>query len=282
MKRLSVVLAAIISLLALWPAGCSQENNPGLKVVASTSLITQIVERVSGNKVDVVNIIPPAQCPGHFDVKPGDIQKLAEADLFLLHGWQGEKFSEDLIATADNDNLTVVKVDVKVGENANWMTPAVQAAAMDKIAETLSQADVANTDAYRAAAEEYKSIISAKEAEVKEKLADISPAGISVLCAEQQAGFLGWAGFSIVSTFGRPETMTPPVVKDLVDLGRSENVVLVIDNMQSGADAGAAVAEDLGCRRVILSNFPGGYKDTATWEDTIDYNIELLLAALTE
>jgi hypothetical protein len=70
------------------------------------------------------------------------------------------------------------------------------------------------------------------------------------------------------------------IVKDLVDTGRSENVVLVIDNMQSGADAGAGIAEDLGCARVILSNFPGGYDDTDTWEKTIDYNVELLIEAL--
>ena len=84
-----------------------------LKVVTSTSLIAQIVARVSGDTVEVVNIIPPAQCPGHFDVTPGDIQKLADADLFLLHNWQGEKFSQDLIASANNPGLTVVKISLE-------------------------------------------------------------------------------------------------------------------------------------------------------------------------
>jgi zinc transport system substrate-binding protein len=282
MKRLSVILSIvfIISVLVVLPTGCTDEKTTGLKVVASTSLITQIVERIGGDNVDVVNIIPPAQCPGHFDVKPGDIQKLADADLFLLHGWQGEQFSEDLIATADNENLTVVQVNAIVGENANWMTPAVQSLAVDKIADALSQVDPAHATEYQAAADDYKAVIAAKETEIKEKLAVIDPASVSVHCSDQQAGFLGWAGFNIVSVFGRPETLTPTVVKDLVDLGRSENVALVIDNMQSGADAGAGVAENLGCPRVILSNFPGGYENTDTWEDTIGYNVELLLEAL--
>ena len=80
-----VLIIVISSMLG----GCTQTGTTKLKVVTSISLIAQIVERVGGDLVDVVNIIPPAQCPGHFDVKPGDIQKLADADLFLLGGWQG-------------------------------------------------------------------------------------------------------------------------------------------------------------------------------------------------
>lgn len=278
-----IVVCLLLGLIiTTFLTGCEDQDSDKLKVVTSTSLIAQIVERVGGDKIDVVNIIPPAQCPGHFDCSPGDIQKLADADLFLMHGWQGEKFSEELIATADNDNLVTVQLNVKVGENMNWMTPAVQSAAVDKITEALIQADESSSDAYRKAADDYKKVIDEKGTEVKTRLAEINPGSVSVLCADQQAGFIGWAGFKIVKVFGRPETLTPQVVKELVDAGRANNIVLVIDNMQSGADAGAGVAEELGCNRVILSNFPGGYENTGTWEATIDYNVELLIKALTE
>jgi hypothetical protein len=50
--------------------------------------------------------------------------------------------------------------------------------------------------------------------------------------------------------------------------------------MQSGHDAGAGIAEEMGCTRIILSNFPGGYENTETWEKAIDYNIELILKAI--
>ena len=133
-----LVFSLVISSLL---GGCATAGTSNLKVVTSTSLIAQIVERVGGDQVNVVNIIPPAQCPGHFDVKPGDIQKLAEADLFLLHGWQGEKFSQDLIASANNPDLSVVTLDIQTTENQNWMVPAVQIEATDKITAALCQAD---------------------------------------------------------------------------------------------------------------------------------------------
>ncbi len=279
MRKFFIFITAflVLSLAAgLLFSGCSEEETSKLKIVTSTSLISQIVERIGGDKVDVVNIIPPAQCPGHFDVKPGDIQKLSNANLFLLHGWQGEKFSEQLIASANNPELTVVQINVKIGENDNWMTPAVQKAAVAKITNALCQIDDGNSSVYREAADKYEKIIAGVESEMKDKLAELNPTGISVMCADQQPGFVNWAGFNIVAIYGRPDSLTPQVVKDLVDKGKAGNVTLIIDNMQSGQDAGAGIAEELDCARVILSNFPGGYDNTETWEKTIEYNVELL------
>jgi len=285
MKKSKVFIIAILVLslvIASLLGGCEPTETSQLKVVTSTSLIAQIVERVGGNLVDVVNIIPPAQCPGHFDVKPGDIQKLADADLFLLHGWQGEAFSQDLIVTANNPDLTVVKINVKVGENTNWMTPPVQIQAIDKITTALSEVDAENSSAYQQSAAELKAQIEAKEAEIRAKLAKEDLASINVMCSNQLPGFIQWVGLNIVAEFGRPDSLTPQVVQELVDKGREEKVTLIIDNLQSGQDAGAGLAEELGCARIILTNFPGGFANTETWEKAIDRNIELILEAIAQ
>ena len=268
---LSLVISSVLG-------GCSSTDTSKLKVVTSTSMIAQIVERVGGEMVDVVNIIPPAQCPGHFDVKPGDIQKLADADLFFFHGWQGEKFSQDLIVSANNPDLTVVKIDLL----GNWMTPPVQQEATETITAALCQADTKNSAAYQQSATEYKDKIAAKEAEIKARLAQASLSRINVMCAEIQAGFVIWTGFNVIASYGRADSLTPQVVKILVDVGRETRVSLIIDNMQSGQDAGAGIAEELGCTRIILSYFPGGFDNTETWEKAIDRNIELILEAITQ
>ncbi|MFC1908439.1 metal ABC transporter substrate-binding protein [Chloroflexota bacterium] len=279
MKKSYVLITVILVLglaIASLVSGCSQGETSKLKVVTSTSLIAQIVERVGDDKVDVINIIPPAQCPGHFDVKPGDIQKLADANLFILHGWQGEKFSQELIDSANNPDLNVVIVDVM----GNWMTPPVQQEATGLITDALAQADAENAAYYQELADGYKDILEAKDAEAKAKLAQVNLFAVNVMCDEQQAGFVSWAGFNIIATYGRPDSLTPQVMKELVDTGREANVTLIIDNLQSGQDAGAGIAEELDSTRIILSNFPGGYENTETWEKTVDRNIELILSAL--
>ncbi len=281
MKKSSVLVITILVLSLVTASilgGCSPAGTSKLKIVTSTSLLASIVERVGGDMVDVVNIIPPAQCPGHFDVKPGDIQKLADADLFLLHGWQGEMFSQDLIASANNPDLTVVTIDVK----GNWITPPVQLEATDKITTALCRVDDKNSSAYQKSAAEFKEKIEAKEAEIKAKLAQVNLSDVNVMCADQLPGFVQWAGLNMVATYGDPDSLTPKVVKDLVDKGRQAGVTLIIDNLQSGQNAGAGIAEELGCKRVILSNFPGGFDNTETWEKAIDRNIELLLEAIAQ
>jgi zinc transport system substrate-binding protein len=260
--------------------GCESEGSSKLKVVTSISLIAQIVERVGGNLVDVVNIIPPAQCPGHFDVKPGDIQKLANADLFLLGGWQGEMFSQKLIDSANNPDLTVISLDIPSNPQSNWMVPSVQQEVTDGVAAALSQVDAANSSVYQAWADEYKNTIVIKEAEIQSRLAVQNLANINVICSGMQAAFLNWVGLNVVTFYGRPDSLTPQVVKELVDTGKAQNVTLIIDNLQSGQDAGAGLAEELGCARIILSNFPGGFVNTDTWEKAIDKNVDLIINAV--
>ncbi len=279
MKKCTVIIISFLVLglaIASLVSGCSPAGTSKLKVVTSTSLIAQIVERVGGDKADVVNIIPPAQCPGHFDVKPGDIQKLADADLFFLHGWQGEKFSQELIDSANNPDLSVAKLGIE----GNWMTPSVQQEAADEIVGALTKADAENSSYYQKSATEYKDMIAAKEAEIKAKLAQANLSTINVMCSDQLPGFVEWVGLDIVDMYGRPDSLTPQVVKELVDKGREAGVTLIIDNMQSGQDAGAGIAEELGCARIIISNFPGGFENTETWEKAIDFNIELIMKAL--
>jgi zinc transport system substrate-binding protein len=279
--RASVMLLVLLA-TAFALGGCSPVNPEKLGVVTSTSLIAQIVEQVGGDNVDVVNIIPPAQCPGHFDVKPGDIQKLATADLFLLHGWQGEKFSEDIIASADNPDLVVVSLDIQTTESDNWMVPSVQREATDKITAALCQVDSQNSALYQQLAADYSNAVSAKEVELRDGLDQVNLSAVNVMCAEMQAGFASWTGLNVVATYGRPDSLTPQMVKDLVDTGRASEVTLIIDNLQSGQDAGVGIAEELGVTRVILSNFPGGFTDTDTWEEAIDENIRLILEATSQ
>lgn len=277
MRKVIAVGVLILSLGIFSATGCSPSSGmTKLKVVTSTSLLASIVEQIGNDRIELLNIISPAQCPAHYDVKPGDIQKLADADLFLLHGWQGEKFSEELIASANNPDLIVVKIDVM----GNWMAPPVQTEAVDKVAPVLSRMDERNSAAYQASAAKFKERIAAREAEIRAKLAQANLSTINVISNEQQAGFLQWTGLNVISTYGEADSLTPQVVKGLVDKGREAKVTLIIDNLQNGADTGKGIAEELGARRVTLSNFPGGFDNTETWEKTADRNVELILGAL--
>jgi zinc transport system substrate-binding protein len=275
MTRLHLFLSVLfipVLLIGLLLGGCSGLNSPRLKVVTGSSLLTCIVQQVGKDKVEVTNLIPPAQHPGDFNVKPGDIKTLSEADLFILHGWPGEKYADQFVAAADNPHLTVVKAAV----DGNWMIPSIQSAAAGKIAAVLGQADSKNSPDFQKAAEEYQKRVQAKETSIKQRLLQAGTANINVIASVRQADFLKWAGFNVVATYVSPDSLTPQVIKDLVDKGKSAKVTLVVNNLQDSADAGKGIAEELGAVSLNLSNFPGGLDNTETWEKAIDANIDLL------
>ncbi len=275
-------VATVLMLLSLVAVallgGCTQEETSKINVVTSTSLMEYIVRQVGGERVEVVNLVPPNQHPGNFDAKPGDIQKLAGASLFLLHGWPGEGYADKLVASANNPKLTVIKASV----DGNWMIPSVQMAATDKVMSILSQVDSQDALAYQKAAAAYKKKIQAKETDIKARLAKANVATVKVIASARQADFLQWAGFNVVATFASAQALTPQTVKDLIDKGKTEGVRLVINNLQDGQDAGKAIAQELGAKNLNLSNFPGGFANTETWEKAIDYNVDIILNSLTQ
>lgn len=276
MKRVVLLLTALLSLVLPLLTGCNGNSEPELTVVTSTSLIEYIVQQVGGSLVDVTNLVPPNQHPGNFDAKPSDIEKLATADLLLLHGFPGEAYADKLIASANNPNLTVRKANI----DGNWMIPSVQMAATDKIASILSELNNENASAYQQSAEEYKRRIQAKETDIKARLGKVDISQINVIASSRQADFLTWAGFNVIATFGGTQSLTPQTIQDLVDQGKAANVVLIVNNIQDGQDAGKAIAEELDTKNINLSNFPGGLDNTETWEKAIDQNVTILLDAI--
>jgi zinc transport system substrate-binding protein len=276
--KVLVVVTAVCLLISTLLTGCSESNSSRLKVVTSTSHLEQLVQTIGGDAVDVINIVPPASHPGDFDASPGDIRKLADADLFLWHNWPGEVYVPALIESADNPDMEVVAIEI----DGSWMTPPVELQAIDKVTETLSRIDADNAAGYEKNAEAYKEEVRAADAEVKALLSKESLSEVNVICAGWQAGFIGWCGFNIVGTYGLPVPPTLGQIEELISLGKEARVSLVVDNLHDNPDAGKPIATELGCKRVILYNFPGVDESTDTWIETLKTNINLLLEAVSE
>ncbi len=276
-KFLLIVLAAHLLVALLVSLSCSR---PSADIVAGSSLIAGVAQDIAGDKLEIHNLIPPGMCPGHYDVKPSDVETLANSKAFIIHNWQQDKANIiGLIDAADNPELIVKVIDVPDAP----MVPEVQSEAIDKIAQALSEIDLANSEYYQGRAEERTQAILAKGQEVKNRLQEGKVSQAKVICSDYQAGFISWAGFDVVATYGRPEDLSVAEVEKLINQAKQAGVALVIDNLQSGATATSeAIAKDIGAIQVIISNFPGGFEGTETWEKAVDKNVDLILEALAQ
>jgi ABC-type Zn uptake system ZnuABC Zn-binding protein ZnuA len=248
--------------------------------MAASSFITNIIQDVAGGKVEPRTLIPPGMCPSHYDVKPGDIVALANSKALLIHNYQvNYENITGLIEATENPDFIIRIIDIA----GNWMTPPVQAEAVDKIAQALSGIDQENAAHYQEKAAERAQAILAKGKEVEDRLLEVGIEEVKVICADKQKGFVEWAGFDVAVVLGRPEDLSVAEVAELIVEAKEAGVALVIDNLQSGATTtSAAMAQDIGAIQVTISNFPGGFENTETWEKAIDKNVDLLLEALNE
>ena len=276
---LGVLIAALVGTLGAVLA-LSQHAQPSTDIMTGSSFITNVVQDLAHGKLKTRNIIPPGVCPGDYDVKPGDIQALADSKALLIHNYQQNYGNiAGAVEAADNADLVITVLNV----TGNWMVPAVQAEGVGKIAEALGEIYPENAAYYQGNATERIQAILAYGEQVRNRLLGAGVQGVKVICAAMQEGFVRWVGLNVVATYGRPEELSPGDVQRLITQAEDAGVALVIDNLQSGSTTlGAALQQDIEAVPVTLSNFPGGLENTETWEKAIDRNVDLLLDALNQ
>ncbi|MEO0086148.1 MAG: metal ABC transporter substrate-binding protein [candidate division WOR-3 bacterium] len=238
--------------------GCAARPTSRMRVVASTANIGAIVAALGGNRVQVTTIAPTGMCPGHFDIRPSDVVAANEAKLLINQGW--EQWFPKLLEAVANPTVTTVTCTTQ----GNWMVPPVHVKAVAELAGLLARADSAGARDYAAAATGYSARVESTANEVKGMFRGrILPV---VIASSHQAPFLSWLGFRVVATYGRPEEFTARELTRLASVAVDSGVGLVVDNLQSGSDAGKPLAEALRVPQVTLTNFPGteGYVQTLT------------------
>ncbi|WP_245833238.1 metal ABC transporter solute-binding protein, Zn/Mn family [Oceanobacillus timonensis] len=115
----NILLSSILSAMALLLlAACGQDNQDNsssgdgkLQVVGDFSILSDIVEQVGGDQVDVYNIIPAGEEPHEWDPSPDDTKNTADADAFFYFGWNLEGLE---------------------GDNENWVYKLLNAADKNK------------------------------------------------------------------------------------------------------------------------------------------------------
>jgi zinc transport system substrate-binding protein len=85
-----------------------------------------------------------------------------------------------------------------------------------------------------------------------------------------QKEVLEWMGFRVVGEYGRPEAMSTREVVRLSKIGKDHQAIAVVDNLQSGPDAGKGIAETLSVPQVVLTNFPSEKGYLATLKENVD------------
>lgn len=289
-------------LVAATVAGCSVDAGaptaaPGqVHVVATTTVLADLVAQVGGAHVFVDSLVPKGGEVHTFDPRPSNSVKVSEAQLIVMNGlglddWLG-RLAVDTGASAPIVRLGegLPGVDYLSGEAGGtvnphlWLDVAYAGLYVDRIARALSQVDPANAAAYAAGAEAYRVRLAALDAWIRERVASIPAADRQFVSFHDALPYFAAAyGLRVIGVVVPSPGQDPSAgeIAALVGAIRTAGVRAVFAEAQFSPQLAQAVAQEAGA--TVVSDL---YTDTLgdppvdTYEGMMRWDVDRIVGAL--
>lgn len=304
-------------LLATWlsAAGCAPAATPAagdgkLQVVATTTIVGDVVQQIGGDAIDLAVLLPVGADPHSFDPAPADVVTISKADVIFINGAGLEAFMAQLLQNATS-TASVVEVSAGIelinqeahadeeadadeehhehtgGDPHTWTDPNNVIIWVDNIAAELSRLAPAHADQFAANAERYRQELQTLDTWVRAQVELIPEANRKIVTDHAVFGYFAQRyGFeqvgAVIPSFN---TMAEPSAQDIAaleDAIRTLGVKAVFVGRTVSPDLARRVADDTGARLVPVYTGSLGEADSdaATYPDFIRANVNAFVQAL--
>lgn len=217
-----------------------------VKIVATFSIIEDLIKEVGGDLVEVHSMVPIGTDPHEYEPLPEDIKKAVEADALFYNGLNlegGEKgwFLGKLVSSVNKDMADVYEVmkdvqpmyltsDDGKEEEINphaFLSPLVGIQMTENIIDALVEIDKEHADVYKENGEKLLTELKEMDELYKEKIADI-PEDKRILVTSERAYQYMASDYGLEEGFiwaiDTEENGTPAQIKSLVEFIKENNV----------------------------------------------------------
>lgn len=300
--RLGLGVAAILLVVAgctgaATPPASGPTPDPGaLKVVATTTVLADMVRQVGGTNVDVTSIVPKGGVVETFDPSPRDVAAVSGADVIVMNGLGLDDWLQRVIdATAGSapvvrlaENLPGVEyVAGEGGEASNphlWLDVRYAEKYATRIADTLAAADPAKAAVFRAGGDAYAARLNALDASVRDQIATIPEANRKLVSFHEAFPYFAKAyGLEIVGSVVQVPGQDPSAgeVAALVDAIKKSGAKAVFTEAGFNPNLSKAIADEAGVKvESNLYNDSLGDPPVDTYEGLIHWDVDRIVAAL--
>ncbi len=279
------------------------EDGERLRVVASTSIVGDVVAQVGGDLIDLTVLMGPGQDPHSYEPTARDIAAISEAHVIFINGLGLEEGLERTIRAAADRGQPVVPVSAGVqtltmnssehGESGRpdphtWFDPNNVLVWVDNIEGTLSAQDPAHASDYVARAEAYRQQLRELDAYIREQVERIPPERRKLVTDHLAFGyFAARYGFQVIgAVIPGFSTVAEPSASDLARLTaqvREAGVSAVFVGRTTNPRMTQVLAKEAGVR--VLSLYIGSLGEPGSGaEDYISMmrtNVETIVEGLT-
>ncbi len=268
----------------------AQAQTPKIEIVASFSILADLVKQVGGDRVEVSALVGENSDAHVYQPKPADVARIGKAKLVVINGLGFENWADRLVKSARfqgerlvaSRGVKTLKIRNAVDPHA-WQDPQNIKIYVDNIRQALITADPAGAAEYNARAASYRAGIEKLEEEIRAAWAVIPKEQRKIITSHDSFAYYA-AAFEV--SFMSPQgvsTESEPSARDVAMLIRQikrENTKAVfIENMSNRRLIDAIMAET-GARigGTLYSDALGG--EVKTWFDMMRHNTKLLTEAL--
>ena len=272
------LLVSVVT-LTLAAAACSGEpgsegDDGRLDVVTTVSPITNIVQNIAGDRVDVTGIVPEGTNSHTFEPAPSDAQAMAEADVVFINGLHLEEPTRELADSNVREGIEIVQLgDLTITpeeyifdfsfpqDNGDpnphlWTNPPYAQRYAEIVKDRLSELDPENAAFFEANYEAFGERLTALDLAAREVTETVPPANRKLLTYHDSFPYFareyGWIVIGAIqpSDFAEP---TAQEVAGLIDQIREQQVPAIFGSEvfaspvleQIAAETGAEYIDDL-------------------------------------
>lgn len=288
--RLSIIL-----LIALLLVSCGDDEAGGTEeqttVVATTSIISALAEEVGGDRVQIETLMGPGVDPHTFELRPGDVRTIADADVVLVNGLGLDDFLLDEIESATESSAIVVVTDgidlLEGGQHDEhddqedngdfdphvWQDPLRVKVMVDNIAEVLAEADPDNASTYHENAGSYNKTLDETHQEIQALIDQIPDDHRKIVTNHEAfAYFADRYGLEIVGTVipGITSEADPSAgqIAELTELIEQEHVQAIFAEALIDPKVAESLAADTGVK-IVYDLYTGQVGEEGSGAETV-------------
>ena len=243
MRRLLTPALLVLALLGFVPAAQAQDKLP---VIASFSVLGDMVRQVAGEDAQVTDLVGPDGDAHVYQPSPADVRRLAAARVFVVNGLHLEGWIDRLVAAAGFGGkvavasegvtpLEIVENGTTVPDPHAWQDLADGRIYVRNIAAALAAADPAHAEDYRRRAAAYDAQLAGLDTWVKAQLAAVPAERRRIITTHDAFQYFGKAyGIAFEAAVGINEDSEPDAagMAALIRQIRQEHIhALFIENM---------------------------------------------------
>jgi len=300
--------------LILFSAGCTgqiadqelpkeEKNRDQITVMATTTIVADIVKEVGGELIDLQVLVPPSTDPHVYEVTPRDIAALDDADLIFINGLglemllepvlEDSRTADKVVSVSDRVNYLSSKVTPEGNDQGDkpdphvWFDPQRVATWVDNVENALSQVDPENAGIYQRNAENYRQSLVELDQWILEEIDQIPASRRLIVTDHDSLGYLvDRYGLELIGTVVPGyNTQAEPTAKELAALidaiGRHDVAVVFVSDSVNIKIA-EQIARDTGIQLVPIST--GSLTDASgaapTYIDFMRLTVETISDAL--